>query len=448
MTTKIRYKIRGGTPIIGNIQCLGAKNLATKVMLASMLGSTESTLWNMPYIGDVEITRKMIEMTGADVKFDRDDNSHFGKVTIDPRSISKAIVVLPDSATNRIPILLLSVLLQLFDEVEVPTITGDEIGKRKVDFHVEAIRMFNGEVEVGNNCFRARKNHKLSGTHFTLPYPSVGATETCLFLAVLADGMSVIKNIAMEPEIMHLISMLRCMGAVIFINPNRELIVHGVKQLKGVNFHVIGDRIEAVSWALLACTVRGSDITLQGINPELLGIFLSYLNMAGGRFEILSENSIRFYSEYNSVISPLVLETDVYPGFSTDWQQPFTVMLTQARGTSVVHETVYENRLGYTDMLNQLGADISIFHSCLGSSNCRYRGYYHPHSAIVKGKTELHALKEPIVVPDIRAGLAYLIAAVLAKGDTILDDADKLERGYGNIPQRLKNTTLEITREQ
>ncbi|WPX98148.1 UDP-N-acetylglucosamine 1-carboxyvinyltransferase [Candidatus Fokinia crypta] len=446
MTTKIRYKICGGTPIIGNIECLGAKNLATKVMLASMLGSTESTLWNMPCIGDVEITRKMIEMTGADVRFER-DNYHSGRVVINPSSISKAMIALPDSATNRIPILLLSVLLQLFDEVEVPTITGDEIGKRKVDFHVEAIRMFNGEVEVSNNCFRARKNHRLSGTHFTLPYPSVGATETCLFLAVLADGMSVIKNIAMEPEIMHLISMLRCMGAVIFINPNRELIVHGVKQLRGVNFHVVGDRIEAASWALLACTVGGSDITLRGINPELLGIFLSYLNIAGGKFEILSENSIRFYSELGSVISPLVLETDVYPGFSTDWQQPFTVMLTQANGTSVVHETVYENRLGYTDMLNQLGADISVFHSCLGSLNCRYKGYYHPHSAIIRGKTELYALKEPIIIPDIRAGLAYLIAAVLAKGDTVLDDADKLERGYGNIPERLKETTLEITRE-
>lgn len=438
MQSNISYRINGGLPISGQITCMGAKNFATKAMVAALLCDDIVTLNNIPRIGDVEITELLIKSIGAEVTW-KDSST----IQIDSRNLDSHIVTLPDSKSNRIPILLLGILLHRFGKADVPTVRGDEIGKRNVDFHIDAIIKFGATIESTGSKYSAYAPNGLSSTHITLPYPSVGATETCLFLGVLAKGTSVIRNIAIEPEIIQLITMLRSMGAEIFLDSGRNLTIYGVKKLRKTNIHAIGDRIEAASWASLACA-SGGKIEVSGIRPELLGNFLSYYNQIGGSYQLVDAETILFYSK--GALSPVTIETDVYPGFSTDWQQPFATLLTQANGMSVIHETVYEQRFGYLEVLNKLGAKTQTTKMCLGSLDCRYKGCDYAHSALIHGPTALTAIDEPIDVPDIRAGLAYLIAAALAEGTTILTAATHIERGYGNLIDKLSKTNLEIER--
>jgi len=274
-----------------------------------------------------------------------------------------------------------------------------------------------------------------------LPYPSVGATETSLFLCVIAKGVSVITNAAVEPEIMELITMLRSMGAIIFASPERKITIHGGLPLHGTRLKILGDRIDAASWATLACASDG-DVIIKGIQPGTLNNFLSYFQLVGGGFEFLEPEVIRFFRV--SKLKPAMIETDVYPGFSTDWQQPFAILLTQAQGVSVIHETVYEKRFGYLKALNKLGADAQLTSYCLGNTPCRYRDMNHEHSAIIKGPTTLISKDFTIEVPDLRAGLAYVIAAAIARGTTFIDGVDFIERGYGDIVERTRQTNFNI----
>lgn len=437
-TPQYAYRIEGGRPVRGEIKCLGAKNFVTKAMVAALLGDTPTSLTNVPPIGDTAITADMLASIGVVVEHLDTDT-----LKIDASTIHSSEVPLPDSGSNRVPILLLSALLHRFRQVLVPRLEGCKIGARKVDFHLNAIEQFGGVVEETEVGFCARRTGRLKGTTIKLPYPSVGSTETCLYLSVLAEGRSVIANAAVEPEILELITMLRSMGAIIFTGPEREIRVEGVERLTGTRMKILGDRIEAASWACLACASNG-DITVRGIRPEILGNFLSYFQQVGGGFELVGSNTIRFFRK--GALKPTVIETDVYPGFSTDWQQPFAVLLTQADGISIIHETVYEKRFGYFEALNNLGAKTQLTHHCLGSIPCRYRDANHLHSAIIIGPTPFIAPEEEIVIPDLRAGLAYVIAAAIARGTSLVTGIHFLERGYGNIVPRLTAMNLAIER--
>lgn len=431
------YKITGGNPVVGEIMCYGAKNFATKAMVAACLGDSPTVLSNMPPIGDVDITLGLLKSVGATVE--RLDEK---TVRIDPRTINTHRVTTPDSRSNRIPILMLPVLLHRFGLAEIPRLDGCDIGKRAVDIHESAVEAFGGEIEVDSEHLAASTKKKLKGTQFNLHYPSVGATETCLFLSVLARGTSIISNAAIEPEIVALITMLRGMGAVIFISPNREIRIEGVERLTGTKMQCLGDRIETASWASLACATNGS-ITVQGIQFETMNNFLAYYRQVGGGFELMGPESIRFFRD--GALKPIMLETDVYPGFSTDWQQPFATLLTQAKGISVVHETVYDDRLGFTQALNRMGANVQLSTECIGRP-CRFQHKGHAHSALIMGATPLTALSEPLEVPDLRGGLAYVIAATMAKGTSTLTHVERIERGYGDISVRLKDMSLDITK--
>jgi UDP-N-acetylglucosamine 1-carboxyvinyltransferase len=431
------YRIEGGTQLHGEITCYGAKNFTTKAMIAALLGSTPTTLTNVPPIGDVEITADMLRSLGVTINWDKKSK----KMVIDPSTAHDANVRQPHSGANRMPILMISALLHRFDEVSVPMLGGCIIGARGVDFHLDAIQDFGAKIIEGTEGYIAQKTKRLKGTHIQLKYPSVGATETCLFLSATAEGTSIIQNVAIEPEIMEIVTMLRAMGAVIFTDSGREFRIEGVADLKGCVMNCLGDRIETASWASLAAAVDGS-ITVHGIRPETLGNFLSSFRQAGGGFELLDSDSIRFFRAKTP--QAIHLETNVWPGFSTDWQQPFALFLTQADGVSVIHETVYENRFGYLKTLKKLGAEVQLATHCLGSSPCRFEGKGHEHSAIISGVTPLVAVEEPLEIPDLRAGLAYVIAAALAKGTTILRGVPMVERGYGDIVPRLKALGLKI----
>lgn len=433
------YRIEGGRPVMGEITCLGAKNFATKAMVAALLSETPTTLYNVPSIGDVDITADMLTSIGVTIERDYDENT----MVIDPSTMNLSSVPTPHSGSNRIPILLIGALIHHFKEVAVPFVSGCKIGARKIDFHLKAIEDFGGKIEESPTGFVASRNGGLKGTHINLPYPSVGATENCLLLSVLAEGRTVISNAAIEPEIFELITMLRSMGAIIFTNAQREIKVEGVQRLHGTRMQVLGDRIEAASWASLACASDG-EIIVHGIRPETLGNFLSHYRQVGGGFELIGANSIKFFQQ--SDLRPTVIETDVYPGFSTDWQQPFAILLTQAEGISVIHETVYEKRFGYLEALNKLGAKTQLTTDCLGATTCRYRDTSNPHSAIILGKTPFIATGESIVIPDLRAGLAYVIAAAIADGTSLVMGIPFIERGYGDIVPRLSAMNLAIER--
>lgn len=432
-----KYIIRGGKPVTGRIQSLGAKNFATKAMVAALLAEGTTKLINAPRIGDVEITCEMLEASGAKL-----DWSMPSTLAIDAANIRSAKVPVPDSGSNRIPILLLGVLLHRLGEAHVPVVSGCNIGARPVDFHLEAAKMFGAEITVSDTGYHAVRKGPLKACHYRLPYPSVGGTESCLFLGVLARGTSIIENVATEPEIIALITMLNAMGARVQLRPNRELIIEGVDKLYGTSFEVLGDRIEAASWAALAAATDG-DITVDGIDPSTLINFFGPFNAVGGGVEIEGAKSIRFFRR--GPLKSTVIETDVFPGFATDWQQPFAVMLTQASGASIIHETVYERRFDYLAALSALGARTQIETHCLGSLECRFRGHDFPHSAIILGPTPLKSSGLTLDVPDLRAGLAYVMAAALAEGETTITSIARIERGYGDLIDRTRGLSLSIS---
>ncbi len=223
MTSEMVYEIHGGDPVRGRITALGAKNFVTKAMVAALLGDSPTTLHNVPPIGDVDITAQMLRAVGVVVEALSD-----GTMRIDARGLAASEVPLPHSGSNRIPILLLGALLHRFDRVAVPLVGGCMIGKRGVDFHISALEAFGARVEQSHVGYVAQRSGPLRGTEIKLGYPSVGATETCLYLGALGEGRSVIRNAASEPEIMELITMLRGMGAIIFTKPGREIVVEGV----------------------------------------------------------------------------------------------------------------------------------------------------------------------------------------------------------------------------
>lgn len=427
------YIIKGGQPVTGHIKNLGAKNFATKAMIASLLAKETTVLMNVPNIGDVLITQEMLASVGVKASWNGD------KLELDTSRVNNAFVPLPNSGSNRMPILLLSVLLHRLGEAHVPSVGGCNIGERPVNFHLKAAEMFGAIIKVDEQGYHAYKKNSLTSCHYKLPFPSVGATETCLFLGVLAKGTSVIDNVAIEPEIVSLITMLNAMGGEIKLNPNRQLVIHGVEELSPTTFHVLGDRIEAASWASLAAATNGQ-ITISGIEPTTLINFFAPFNAVGGGVKIEDPTTITFFRKKK--LKSTLIETDVYPGFATDWQQPFAIMLTQAEGTSVIHETVYEKRFDYLNDLSLLGVRSQIENHCLGSVDCRYTGRDYPHCALIMGSTSLRSEGFNLQIPDLRAGLAYLVAAAIAEGETTLTSIEKIERGYGDLSRRLENVSL------
>jgi UDP-N-acetylglucosamine 1-carboxyvinyltransferase len=424
-TTMTTYRIDGGTPLRGVIRASGAKNSATKELVAALLTDEEVILHNVPHIGDVAITADICRALGAVVEW-------FGESSVRVRAASLRNVDVPVafSGLNRIPVLMFGPLLHRHGRAGVPLLGGDDIGARPIDFHVEALRRLGATVELEGDTWQARAR-RLKGALIDLPYPSVGATESVLLSSCLAEGTTVIRNAAVEPEIMDLILMLQKMGALIAVEVDRTIVVEGVSRLRGAEHRMLADRIEVASFAAAAVATDG-DVFIEGAEQGTIMAFLNALRRVGGEFEVRPEG-IRFYR--GTELTAIALETDVHPGFATDWQQPFVVLLTQAGGLSVVHETVYERRFGYTKVLRAMGATIKLYNTCLGGKACRFRYGDHPHSCLVQGPTPLSGTAMDI--PDLRAGFSYVIAALVASGTSAIEGAQYVERGYSAIPEKI-----------
>jgi UDP-N-acetylglucosamine 1-carboxyvinyltransferase len=336
------------------------------------------------------------------------------------------------AGSSRIPILFCGPLLHRLGEAFIPGLGGCEIGSRPVDFHFDVLRSFGAVIEKLPTGTRLSAPDGLKGAKISLPYPSVGATEQVLLSATTAEGLTELSGAAIEPEIIDLIAILQKMGAIISVDTDRVIRIEGVKQLFGYNHRAVPDRNEAASWAAAALATQG-DIFVGGANQVDMMTFLNVFRKVGGAFDVL-DNGIRFYHP-GTELNPVVIETDVHPGFMTDWQQPLVVAMTQAQGLSIVHETVYENRFGFTEALNAMGAQIQIYRECLGGTPCRFgqRNFYH--SAVISGPTPL--VGADIRVPDLRGGFSHIVAALAATGTSNVSNIQLISRGYEKFLEKL-----------
>ncbi|MGQ4537456.1 UDP-N-acetylglucosamine 1-carboxyvinyltransferase [Dermabacteraceae bacterium P7074] len=424
------FSVRGGRPLEGEIAVRGAKNLVSKAMVAALLGETPSVLHSVPDIRDVQIVGKLLELHG--VKVDMDLES--GTIAMDPSVIDKAVTKDIDAhaGSSRIPILFCGPMLHRLGEAVIPDLGGCRIGDRPINYHLDVLREFGAKVEKREAGIYITAPNGLRGTRIELEYPSVGATEQVLLTAVRAQGLTQLKNAAVEPEIEDLIAVLQKMGAVITLQTDRTIEIEGVDRLTGYEHVALPDRIEAASWACAALATKG-DIFVRNAQQKGMFAFLNVFRKIGGGIDF-REDGIRFFAT-GKPLKAIAIETDVHPGFMTDWQQPLVVALTQAEGLSIVHETVYENRLGFTAALNEMGGKIQIYRDCLGGSRCRFGRQNFNHSAVISGATPLRGAD--ITVPDLRGGFSYLIAALAAEGVSNIRGIDLIDRGYADFRKKL-----------
>ncbi len=429
------YVVEGGTPLRGEVSVSGAKNAATKMLVASLLTEDLCVLHNTPRIGDVTITESLLRAIGSQITWSAE---HPSTLLIKTPQVLNHAPPKELGRMNRLAVLTLGPMLHRCGQATIPAPGGDRIGPRPINFHIEGLMQMGAEIEFRDGCYYA-KAKRLKGATIHLPFPSVGTTENLLITASLAKGVTIIENAAIEPEIMDLIKFLQKMGAIIELKVDRKIVVEGVQRLRGATHRILPDRLEAVSLAIAAYLTKG-DIRIQGAMQDHLLTFLNTLYRIGLDFSI-EEEAIRFFGS-DAPPRSIAIETDVHPGFMTDWQQPFTVLLTQAKGMSVIHETIYEDRFGYTADLNRMGADIGLYTKCLGELPCRFREKEYFHSCIVRGPTPLSGAQ--LTIPDIRAGCSYILAALCAQGTSTLTGIEHIERGYERLPEKLRTLGAQI----
>ncbi|ANH78369.1 UDP-N-acetylglucosamine 1-carboxyvinyltransferase [Candidatus Chlamydia sanziniae] len=431
-------EVFGGDRLRGEVQVSGAKNAATKLLVASLLSAEKCTLRNVPNIGDVALTVQLCEALGAHVIWDK----HSEVLEIQTLEIQLTHIPKFFSYVNRIPILLLGALLGRCPQgIHVPVLGGDAIGARTLNFHLEGLQKLGAEISYNASGYRAWAPQGLTGAYIQLPYPSVGATENLILAAVCAKGRTIIKNAALEVEILDLILFLQKAGVEITTDNDRTIDIFGSNDFSPVDHTIIPDKIEAASLGM-AAVVTGGRVFVKDARQDYLVPFLKVLQSIGGGFAI-SPQGIEFFQE-RPLTGGVVLETDVHPGFLTDWQQPFIVLLSQAQGSSVIHETVHENRLGYLQGLQYMGANCQLFYQCLSAKTCRYTVGNFPHSAVIHGATPLKASR--LVIPDLRAGFAYVMAALIAEGGkpSLIENTHLLNRGYANWAEKLTSLGAKI----
>ena len=411
-----QFIINGGKKLEGKIIIGNAKNAALKILAASILTSKPIKVANLPQIEDVNRMKELLIDLGTEFYSDILDSSCLKKTNLDYKIADRF----------RSSIVLTGPLLTRFGKVSFPHPGGCTLGKRPIDFFIEGFKALGASIKRSGSIFTAiSKNKKLIGNKFIFPMVSVTGTETLMMAATLAEGKTILKNAACEPEVENLAKFLNSLGAKISGAGTPIITIEGVKFLKGGEWSGMPDRIEAGTFIILGVATN-SHIKVENCEPDHLDVLLVMLQKAGANLEIGKNYVIvRPAKRLKSVD----ITTREYPGFATDLQAPFTVLMTQADGVSLIHETIYDGRLFYTDVLSQMGADIIMAD---------------PHRVIVRGPHSLHGKK--IYSPDIRAGMALVIAALLAKGQSTIDNIYQIDRGYDKIDERLRALGADIRR--
>lgn len=429
-----KFLINGGKPLNGKVKVSGAKNSASKLLVASLLTDGKCILHNSPNkISDLILTKEICQSLGSSIQISND------KLVSETRKLTGYHIEEDLGNKTRIAILLAGPMLLRNGKAEIPVPGGCKIGSRPVNFHIDSLEKLGCNVSIKDNYFVLQADG-LKGNNIHLQYPSVGATENIIIASTLAKGRTIITNAAVEPEILDLIKFLQKMGAIIEISTDRKITIEGVDKLTGAEHSVIPDRNQAASFACAGIASKGDVFIENAIQDDLI-TFLNTVRKVGGKYEV-KENGIRFY--YGGDLKSIAIETNVHPGFMTDWQQPFVILMTQANGLSIVHETVYEERFGYVSELQKMGAEIELYNTCLGGLECRFANTHYYHSAVIKGPTPFHSAE--INVPDLRAGFSYLIAGVIAKGESLVNGAIYIDRGYEEIDEKLRSLGADIKR--
>ena len=402
----------------GSVKISGSKNAALPIMAACLLTEEMCEIENVPPLSDVEAMLELLQELGAQAEYDGENlRIHAEKVREKGASLEAA-------GRMRASFLAAGALLGRCGQAGLPLPGGCQIGSRPIDLHLKGFhamgaksKLEHGEVELWAK--------QLKGAEIYLDFPSVGATENILLAAVLAKGQTIIRNAAAEPEICDLSDFLREMGAEITGDGTDTVTVCGVKKLHGAVHRVIPDRIEAGTF-MAAAAITGGDILLENIREEHLKPVIAKLAECNVKTEITKEG-LRVCRK--GKLHPLQVKTMPYPGFPTDMQAPFMSLMSVAKGTSVVTETVFENRFLHAGELQRMGADIRTDGRC----------------AVIEGVEELTGAK--VRATDLRAGAALILSALAAKGDTEISDIYHIERGYHKIDEKLRKLGAEIRRE-
>lgn len=412
--------IEGGHPLSGTITVGGAKNAALKIIPASLLSEQTITIKNLPKIEDIDRSLEIIADLGGQVVTTADG------CTINTKEITKNIISSDLANKLRASIMFVGPLLARTGTASFPHPGGCVIGAgtRPIDLFLEGFTAMGADIKWQDGIYHLTAK-KLKACEYFFTTVSVTGTESLMMTAVLAEGTSILKNCALEPEIVALAEYLNTQGARISGVGTPTITIEGVKTINAGEFTVMPDRIEAGTFAILA-SATNSPITINNFRAEHLESLLAVLTKVGVKFES-AENSLKIISADN--LKAYGLKTHEYPGFPTDLQSPYTVLMTQAQGASLIHETIYDRRLLFTDMLTQMGANIIM---------CD------PHRVVVSGPTPLTGHK--LTSPDLRAGISMVIAGLIAKGQTEIDNIYQIDRGYENIDERLRQLGAKITR--
>lgn len=440
------YIIQGGIPLKGEVKLSGAKNAALKLIIASLLFDNEVILANIPRIKDIEELLRLIRHLGAKAQF-IDSN----EVLINSSSIKNSRIDLLHASKIRASFMLFAPLLNKFKRAEIPNPGGCRIGLRPIDRQINLMKALGINVcyDPDDGYYKAElKNEKIQGGTNIFEKSSHTGTEFAILLGCLAKSETVIKNPSQEPEIDDLINFLNNSGANIK-KINNNIYIKGVSRLiSKEKYKIKNDRNEAVTYAIFALATSG-DITVVGIDSSNIKSFIEKVRLAGGGVKIY-QNKIRFF--YQEKIKATNVVTSPHPGFMTDWQAPWTVLMTQASGVSTIHETVFENRFCYVDELRKLGAQIEFFQPKVQNLKEFYqfnlptgkKKFILKQAIKIFGKSKLH--NAVLNVSDLRAGASLLIAASVAWGESVICGASIIDRGYEHIDKKLGQIGAKIKR--
>ena len=418
------FRIEGGQPLHGTVRISGAKNAALKMLAAATLTGERCRFTNVPEIEDVRVMAETLRDLGVVV-----DHPEPNVYEVAAGDIDWRFVPLEAAAKMRASFMLLGPLLARFGEVIISNPGGDRIGRRPVDLHVDAMRTLGADIVYRYGYYYARAQGRLRGAEIRFPIVTVMGTENAMLAATLADGHTVIRPAAQEPEVDDLIAFLQKMGATVTRTYPDTIEIDGKRRLRGAEHRIIPDRIETGTF-IVAGAVTGGRITLEGAPCDHLGRFLDVLSEAG---VAIACDGDRIDVDATSVgpgsFRPCDIETAPYPGLATDLQPPTCVLLTQASGRSTVHEAIFEDRLEWLAELRRMGAEVEMLD---------------PHHARIGGPARLRGAE--VEIGDLRAGASLILAALAAEGHSTIHGAHHVHRGYENIERKFLDLGARIQR--
>lgn len=441
------FIVKGGAPLKGEVQLSGAKNVALKVLIAGLLVDNPITFNNIPHLNDIHELLHLMRKLGARAEFVGDHD-----VLVDGSGLNLHEVDLLHGSKIRASFMLFAPLLYRFGKAIIPNPGGCRLGARPIDRHIKLLEAFGVDISYDSSTgyYNAvLKNSRLQGATYTFEKASHTGTELGIMIGAIAEGQSIIKNAALEPEVDDMIRFLNDAGARIRRSGN-DIIIDGVDKLASshAQFTIMCDRLNAAAFGVFAVATKG-DIVVKGLDAKYVTDFTDKLLEAGGGFEP-NGDTLRFF--YKGPLKSTDITTIPHPGFNTDTQGPWAILMTQAEGVSTIHETVFENRFGYVEELRKLGAHIEFFQPDVPNPHEVYQfgipdeeELQNRSQAIrITGPTKLH--NGALVASDIRAGASLVIAACVAEGESVILGASHIDRGYEQLEVQLSALGADIKR--